>query len=217
MITKRFGENLRALRRAKGIGQRELARQVDIEASRLCRIEQDKRPPPLDRLGALAQALDVYVYELLAHIDGGRELDQSLMRPPRENRITGRILSYTTGIAILQVGKEVIDIASAAELTTHDEVTIALSPRAVTLALQSHRSSARNKFHGMIVAIEDRKGTARIEIDCGPFPLVSVITARSATEMNLAVGKKVYASFKATAVSVLTLQNQVDKIRGGDR
>ncbi|MCD5417760.1 TOBE domain-containing protein [Candidatus Bipolaricaulota bacterium] len=207
MATKRFGENLRALRRIKGIGQRELARQVDIEASRLCRIEQDERPPPLDRLVALAQALDTDVYELLAHIDGGRELDQALVRPSRENRITGRIISYAAGIAILQAGKEVIDIASTVEPTTHDEITIALSPHAITLALQPHRSSARNQFHGMIKAIEHREGTARIDIDCGSFPLVSVITARSATEMDLAVGKEVYASFKATAVSLLTLQN----------
>ncbi|MCI2426730.1 helix-turn-helix domain-containing protein [Candidatus Acetothermia bacterium] len=214
MITKRFGAHLRTLRQAKRIGQRELARRVNIEASRLCRIEQGERPPPLNRLGALAQALDVDLSELLALIDGGRELDQALVRLPRENRITGKIISYAAGIAVLQAGKEVIDIASAAELTIHDEVTIALSPRAVFLALQLQQSSARNKFRGMITAIKYQKGTARIDIDCGSFPLVSVITARSATEMDLTVGKEVYAFFKATAVSVLTLQDRVNKIRG---
>jgi molybdopterin-binding protein len=42
----------------------------------------------------------------------------------------------------------------------------------------------------------------RIEADCG-FPLLGVVTKRSAEELNLNLGKKIYASFKATAVHVI--------------
>jgi molybdopterin-binding protein len=42
----------------------------------------------------------------------------------------------------------------------------------------------------------------RIEVDCG-VPLLGVLTAVSAQELDLTVGKQVFASFKATAIHII--------------
>ncbi|MBN2462371.1 MAG: hypothetical protein JXB43_02080 [Dehalococcoidia bacterium] len=42
----------------------------------------------------------------------------------------------------------------------------------------------------------------RIEVDCG-FDLLGVITKTSAEELDIDIGKKVYGSFKATAIYVI--------------
>jgi molybdopterin-binding protein len=42
----------------------------------------------------------------------------------------------------------------------------------------------------------------RVEIDCG-FPLVVMVTRKSAEEMKLVKGRKVFATFKATGVHVI--------------
>jgi tungstate transport system ATP-binding protein len=42
----------------------------------------------------------------------------------------------------------------------------------------------------------------RVTIECG-FILVVLVTTRSASELNLAKGKEVFASFKATAIHVI--------------
>ncbi len=46
---------------------------------------------------------------------------------------------------------------------------------------------------------------ARVELDCG-FPLVVLITKRSAEGLKLETETKVYASFKATAVHTIKRQ-----------
>ena len=42
----------------------------------------------------------------------------------------------------------------------------------------------------------------RVDMDCG-FPLVAYVTKHSVEQMSLCAGKKIEASFKATAVHVL--------------
>jgi len=42
----------------------------------------------------------------------------------------------------------------------------------------------------------------RIEVNCG-FSLLCLVTKRSAEELNLAIGKVVYASFKASGVRII--------------
>jgi len=46
----------------------------------------------------------------------------------------------------------------------------------------------------------------RVEVACG-FPLLVVVTKRSAEDLSLAVDKKVYATFKATAVHIIKRWN----------
>lgn len=54
-----FGENLVAIRKQKGITQKDLAEKIGITATRLNYWEKDKRKPGLDWVKILAEALDV--------------------------------------------------------------------------------------------------------------------------------------------------------------
>lgn len=63
-------------------------------------------------------------------------------------------------------------------------------------------SSARNVFPGRILSMNEVGSLVRIEVDCG-FPLLGVVTRKSAEELGFAVGKEIYANFKATAIHTI--------------
>ena len=64
------------------------------------------------------------------------------------------------------------------------------------------QTSARNVFSGVIEKITLLGLYYRVDMDCG-FPLVAYVTKHSLEHMSLGAGKKIEASFKATAVHVL--------------
>jgi tungstate transport system ATP-binding protein len=74
--------------------------------------------------------------------------------------------------------------------------------------------SARNSFSSTVTRTVQLGGLIRVEMDCG-FPLVALVTKRSSDEMELAIGKHLYASFKATGVHVIKGQNQ--RVKGQNR
>lgn len=86
------------------------------------------------------------------------------------------------------------------------EVHALIRPEDVTLALREDASSARNTFEGIIAKTFSIGALVRVEVDCG-FPLFAVVTKRSAEDLELAVNKKIYATFKATAVHVIKRWN----------
>ncbi len=62
-----FGQNLREIRRFKGISQRELAKSVGVDFSYISKIENDRLPPPAaDTIVKICEALSVPPDELLA-------------------------------------------------------------------------------------------------------------------------------------------------------
>jgi len=63
-------------------------------------------------------------------------------------------------------------------------------------------SSARNSFAGEVAWVVSMGPLTRVEINCG-FPLVVLVTKRSAEELELKKGRQVYAAFKATGVHVV--------------
>jgi len=69
---------------------------------------------------------------------------------------------------------------------------------------EKDKTSARNLFEGEIKKIASMGPLARIEVDCG-FPLLGVITKRSAEELSLKVSCRVHAGSKATAVHVIKM------------
>ena len=62
------------------------------------------------------------------------------------------------------------------------------------------------RFRGKITRIAPAGPLIRIEMDCG-FPLLGVVTKRSAQELDLTSGRQVYASFKATAIHIIKRLN----------
>ena len=119
-----------------------------------------------------------------------------------ENIIDGVIVASKEGVATIDIGGNVIEAIS--DYTIGEEVCACIRPEDITLALSRLSSSARNLFVGEITRVVSIGPLSRIEIDCG-FPLVALVTKRSAEELNLASTKEVYATFKATRAHVIKI------------
>ncbi|WP_420881067.1 TOBE domain-containing protein [Rhodococcus sp. (in: high G+C Gram-positive bacteria)] len=65
-------------------------------------------------------------------------------------------------------------------------------------------SSARNRFTGLVTRVVADGVMAQVEMQCGPFSVVSLMSAESATELNLEPGSIAVAVVKATTVIVET-------------
>jgi len=65
-----FGARVRALRRAQGLSQEELAHRVGVHPTYLGGIERGERNPALKNIGQLARALGVSMAELFTGVDG---------------------------------------------------------------------------------------------------------------------------------------------------
>ena len=80
-IREAFAQNLRALRRARGLSQEELAHQAGIDRTYISALERNVYNASIDVVDRLAEVLDVDVTELLkrpsADPQGSRsELDE---------------------------------------------------------------------------------------------------------------------------------------------
>jgi molybdopterin-binding protein len=65
-------------------------------------------------------------------------------------------------------------------------------------------SSARNRFTGLVTKVIVDGVMAQVEMKCGPFTVVSLMSAEAARELNLAPGSLAVAVVKATTVIVET-------------
>ena len=117
-----------------------------------------------------------------------------------ENIIDGVIAASEEGLVTINAGGKVIEAVS--DYPVGEEVCACVRPEDITLALSSASSSARNSFIGKITRIVPAGPLTRVEIDCG-FPLIALVTKRSAAELDLKKGKQVHATFKATGVHVI--------------
>ena len=63
-------------------------------------------------------------------------------------------------------------------------------------------SSARNRLTGIVTRVLRDTVMAQVEIQAGPFRLVSLMSREAADELGLEVGVRAVATVKATQVSV---------------
>ncbi len=118
-----------------------------------------------------------------------------------ENILRGHIATNEGGLA--QIGLNGHNLEAVTDHRPGEDVHVFIRPEEITISLQSPSSSARNSFTGEVKLMALSGPYARVEIDCG-FTLVTLITRRSAEELGLKVGQQVHASFKATAVHVIS-------------
>jgi molybdopterin-binding protein len=64
------------------------------------------------------------------------------------------------------------------------------------------RASARNRFVGLVTAVERDGVMAQVELRAGPFRIVSLMSREAADELGLEPGMRAAASAKATMVSI---------------
>jgi molybdopterin-binding protein len=78
------------------------------------------------------------------------------------------------------------------------------------LAEDPHRagSSARNRFVGLVTGITADKVMAQVELQCGPFRVVSLMSSEAVRELGLELGSVATAVVKATTVIIETPQGK---------
>ena len=62
------------------------------------------------------------------------------------------------------------------------------------------RQSARNRFEGIVVAVQKDGVMAQVELACGDYRIVSLMSREAADEMELAPGVSATAVVKSTSV-----------------
>ncbi len=62
--------------------------------------------------------------------------------------------------------------------------------------------SVRNRMHGIVTAVKTDAVMAQVDIQAGPFRLVSLISSEAVEQLGIEVGKAVFATAKATNVGV---------------
>lgn len=66
-------------------------------------------------------------------------------------------------------------------------------------------SSARNRFVGLVTDIRTDAVMAQVELQCGPFRVVSLMSSESVRDLGLELGSVAVATIKSTNVVVETV------------
>ena len=84
------------------------------------------------------------------------------------------------------------------------ELAQALSEQPDRESTRASAVSARNRLPGIVVAVKKDAVMAQVDMICGPFRLVSLMSTEAATELGLEPGSRIVASVKSTSVVVET-------------
>ena len=84
-----------------------------------------------------------------------------------------------------------------ADLAAHAQ-ELAIAPELGTPVAES----ARNRFTGLVTRVIKDSVMAQVDLQCGPFRVVSLMSAEAATELQLEPGVLAVASVKSTHVVV---------------
>jgi tungstate transport system ATP-binding protein len=117
-----------------------------------------------------------------------------------DNILDGNIIACDGETALIDINGTVIEAVADCEIG--QEVSACWRPEDVTLAFEKMSSSARNSLEGRISRTLYGGPLCRVEVDCG-FPVAALVTKRSAEEMKLEKGMRVYATIKAVNVHVI--------------
>lgn len=89
------------------------------------------------------------------------------------------------GVKVIE-GRELARLASEATVQTEGGATF----------------SVRNRMRGIVTAVKTDEVMAQVDIQAGPFRLVSLISSEAVEQLGIEVGKAVIATAKATNVGV---------------
>ncbi|HEV7957188.1 MAG: MerR family transcriptional regulator [Microbacteriaceae bacterium] len=91
-------------------------------------------------------------------------------------------------------GRLVVDGVQLAQLAQEIATESPLAP--------TSRASTRNRITGIVTKITKDTVMAQVELQAGPFRLVSLISREAADELGLEVGTIAAATIKATSVGI---------------
>jgi len=102
----------------------------------------------------------------------------------------------TLAAAVDESGRQVVDGA--------DLAAVAVERARTPDDADAGRTSARNRFMGIVTALTLDTVMAQVELQCGPFRVVSLMSSEAVRELGLEVGSRATAVVKATTVLVET-------------
>ncbi len=116
------------------------------------------------------------------------------------NILDGRV-SRMEGITEVEVnGAHIYTVDSA---SPEDRVLLSIRPEDIVLSLGKPETSQRNVLRGKIEEIRKEGHIVWIKFTSGALQLRVMLTPNAVESLNLAAGKEVYASFKATATRII--------------
>jgi molybdopterin-binding protein len=104
---------------------------------------------------------------------------------------SGRLNAHTDG-----AGRAAVDGVEVAQLVKDGTSTLQGSGE------DGVPSSARNRFRGLVTEVVMDTVMAQVELQCGPFRVVSLMSAEAARDLGLEPGMPATAVVKATTVIV---------------
>lgn len=75
-------------------------------------------------------------------------------------------------------------------------------PDGITHSARARAVSARNRMRGLVTAVKRDSVMAQVEMVCGPYRIVSLMSTEAADDLGLAPGVLAIASVKSTNVVV---------------
>jgi|SRR4051812_24037240 len=109
-------------------------------------------------------------------------------------------------------GRTIVDGASLARLA--EEVAAAAGP--VAAGVEVVRESARNRLSGLVTRVLRDTVMAQVELQCGPYRVVSLMSREAADELGLEPGVLAVAAVKSTNV-VVEVPRHGGERHGGER
>ena len=113
------------------------------------------------------------------------------------NIFTGEVVDRGNGDTVFSA--EGTELAVVTDL--RGSLHASIRPEDILVSPEPLYSSARNSFCGVITRVTDKGSTLYFTVNLPP-DFICLVTRRSFEEMELAEGKKVYITFKATAVHI---------------
>ena len=113
------------------------------------------------------------------------------------NIFAGEIIDRDDGTTVFRT--EDTELAVVTDL--RGKLHASVRPEDILISPEPLHSSARNSFGGIINNIVDRGSTIYLTVNLPP-DFICLVTRRSFEEMGLAEGKKIYITFKATAIHI---------------
>ena len=95
-----------------------------------------------------------------------------------------------------EAGRKVVDGYEVA-LVARQHATTPSLPKGIA-------SSARNRFVGLVTTVQTDTVMAQVELQCGPFRVVSLMSSEAVRELGLEPGSAAVATIKSTSVVVET-------------
>lgn len=124
----------------------------------------------------------------------------------KPNIIIGEIIGMKEGVAIIKIEDLKIAAIYDKEPILGSKVMAILRPEDIVLSKKFLKTSARNVIECIIKEVDEKGGLINIKLEHNNFKMEALITKGSYEDLKLSPGKKVYASFKASALKILTMK-----------